>query len=119
MHYPLEFVGPAATRESFDYFPDHHYRRGFEQLRGVVSDATLDEWMDDVLGQTPAGASHGGLWRDDIPQLVADILTSSQRYEVEIEIRPESVPDGYDYVVEWQYIDFDRGDYEWKPVTDR
>lgn len=53
------------------------------------------------------------------PQLVADILTSNQRYEVEIDIRPETVPDGYDHVVEWRYIDFDRDNYEWKPVTGR
>lgn len=84
-----------------------------------MSDTTLDEWVDDVLGQTPARASHGGFWRDDIPQFVADILISSHRYETEITIRPEPVPDSYDYVVEWQYLDFDRDDYEWKPVTDR
>lgn len=118
LHYPREFVGPAATLDSFDYFPEEHYRQGFEQLRGTVSDTTLDEWIDDVIGTRPAGATHSGLWRDDIPQRVADILTSSQRYEVEIEIRPETAPDGYDYVVEWRYIDFDRDDYEWKPVTE-
>lgn len=50
---------------------------------------------------------------------MADILTSSQRYEVEIEIRSESVPASYDYVVEWQYIDFDWDDREWRPVTEQ
>lgn len=107
--------GRIQTR-SFDYFPEHHYRQGFEQLRGTVNDATLDEWMDQILCHTPVGASHGGLWRDDIPQLVADVLTSSHRYETEITIKPESIPDGY--LVEWKYIDFDHDTMEWKPVTE-
>jgi len=108
----------GVSREPFDYFPEYHYRQGFEQLRGSVSDSTMDEWMDQVLGHEPVAANHGGLWRDDIPQLVADILTSNPRYETEITVRPESVPDGYDYVVEWKYIDFDHDEYEWKPVNE-
>lgn len=119
MNYPLEFVaGPGVTQDSFDYFPEHHYRQGFEQLRGEVSDETLDEWIQEIVGKTPVGCEHGGLWRDNIPQLVSDILTSKHGYETKITIQPETTGDGYDYVVEWHYIDFDWDDHEWKPVTE-
>jgi len=119
LNYPLEVVtGPNGSREPFDYFPEHHYRQGFEQLRDTVSDDTLDEWMDTIVGTEPVGCEHGGLWRDDIPELVADILSSSHRYEAEITIRPEVVGDGYDYLVEWHYLDYDRDDHEWKPVNE-
>lgn len=120
LHYPREFIaGPGVSREVFDYFPEHHYRQGFEELRGTVADETLDEWLDELVGKEPIGCEHGGLWRDDVPDLVADILTSSHRYETEITIRPEPVPDGYDYVVEWRYISFDRDAMEWQPISER
>lgn len=98
LNYPSEFVSgrDGISRETFDYFPEHYYEQGFKQLRDQVSDATLDEWIDEIVGKEPIGCEHGGLWRDDIPQLVADILTSSQRYETEITIRPEHLGDGYD-----------------------
>lgn len=120
LNQPFEYVSEqdGVSRESFDYFPEHHYRQGFETLRGTVSDATLDEWINEIVGQEPIGCEHGGLWRDDVPQLVVDILTSNQRYETEITIKPEGVPDGYDYLVEWRYIDFDRDDHEWKPLNE-
>ena len=119
LHYPKEFVaGPGASRATFDYFPEHHYRQGFEQLHATVADDTVDEWIDAIVGKEPIGCEHGGLWREDIPDLVADILSSSHRYEAEITIRPEGIGDGYDYLVEWQYIDYDRDDREWKPVNE-
>lgn len=119
LNYPKEFVaGPGVTRDAFDYFPEHHYRQGFEALRGQVSDTTLDEWMDEILHHRPVGAEHGGLWRDNIPQLVADILSSSQRYETEITIRPENMGEASDYTVEWAYVDWDRDIGGWKPVKE-
>lgn len=74
--------------------------------------------INEIVGKEPIGCEHGGMWRDDIPHLVADIPTSSQRYETEITIRPEHVGDGYDFVVEWQYIDFYWTDHEWKPINE-
>lgn len=119
LHYPREFIaGPGGDRETFDYFPEYHYQEGFEAFRGAYPDETVDEWIEQVVGKDPAGCEHGGMWRDDVPQLVGDILTSSQRYETEITIRPESMGDGYDYIVEWEYVDFDWRDREWKPVRE-
>lgn len=119
LHYPREFIsGPGVTRDAFDYFPEHHYREAFERMRNVTPDEVVDEWTEAVVGKEPVGCEHGGLWRDDVPDLVEDILTSSQRYETEITIRPEAV-EGYDYVVEWEYIEFDPQRREWTPVRER
>jgi len=74
--------------------------------------------MDEILHQRPVGAEHGGLWRDNIPQLVADILTSSHQYETEITIRPENMGEASDYTVEWCYLDWDRDTGEWTPVNE-
>jgi hypothetical protein len=107
-----------VSRDAFDYFPEHHYEQAFEELRGTVSDTTLDEWMNEILGKRPVGAEHGGLWRDNIPGLVRDILTSSHRYETEITIKPENMGEASDYTVEWSYVGWDQREGEWKPVNE-
>jgi len=120
LNQPREYVSgqDGVSREAFDYFPEYHYEKGFEQLRGTVSDDTVDDWMDEVIGHEPVAASHGGLWRDTIPQLVADIPESSHGYETEITINPESIPYSNDYVVEWKRVGFDQESGEWTPINE-
>jgi hypothetical protein len=108
----------GVSRESFDYFPEYHYRKGFERLHEDFDDSVLNEWMEEILEGTLVSATHGGLWRDEIPELVTDILSSSQSYEAEITIKPEGTGDSYDYLVEWQYIDYDHNQNKWKPITE-
>jgi hypothetical protein len=121
LEYPLEYVsgrnGGVDTR-SFDYFPEHHYEQGFEELRGTVNDEKLDEWIDDVIGSELVRGTHGGLWKDNVPDLVERIMDSTRRYEIRVTVEPETTPHGPDYTVEWEYIDFDRNEMEWIPVNE-
>jgi hypothetical protein len=121
LEYPLEYVSGRdgkIQRESFDYFPEHHYEEGFEQMRGTVDDEKLDEWIERALGGDVVRGTHGGLWKDNVPKIVEKIMDSTRRHEVRISIEPETTHHGYDYTVEWEYIDFDRNEMEWKPVNE-
>ena len=72
-----------------------------------------DEDDSEVLG-----GSIGGLHQGDIPRVVGNLLDELAR-AVEIQIRPEPMPNNHHYIVEWRYLEYDYGVMGWKPVRER
>ncbi|EMA39158.1 hypothetical protein [Halobiforma nitratireducens] len=58
------------------------------------------------------GGAVGGVARDDLPQIVADLVLD-RGDDLEIWIRPERA--GYGYTVEWTTVEFDQDEQAWRP----
>lgn len=62
------------------------------------------------------GGAVGGIAKEDIPQVVANLI-SGREQELELWIRPERV--GFGYTVEWTTLEYDRGESTWRPQQGR
>jgi hypothetical protein len=64
-------------------------------------------------GSREQGGGVGGVSRDDVPEVVKNLLGERDR-EVEVTVRPEIVG-GY-CSIEWRYLERVREGTRWKPV---
>ncbi|MDG5761331.1 hypothetical protein QA600_18535 [Natronococcus sp. A-GB1] len=60
------------------------------------------------------GRAVGGVMRDDIPQILADVLVDHDQH-LEVWVRPERA--GAGYTIEWTPVEFDRDTQDWQPAS--
>ena len=116
---PYEFINSGdgeIGQDTFEYFPQHHYEKSIDEYREKIDDPNLNRLIDHMMSSRITGANLEGIWEDAIPEFVEELLENERREEIKIEIYPEPSPRDHDYVVDWEYIDWDWNEETWKPI---
>jgi hypothetical protein len=116
---PYKFINSQngeVNQDTFEYFPQHHYEKSIDEYREDIDDPNLNHLIDYLLESRITGAEASGIWKDNVPGFVDELLENDRREEIKIEIYPEPSPHQHDYVVDWEYVDWDWNEETWKPV---